>query len=98
MVGKKLFIPVLTKAPVAVVQPPVTPVVIAPPVPAKPDPTKTTAPTTYVVKTGDSLGKIAHELFPGNAAAMVKKIMAANGIKNANDIHVGDKLKIPAKA
>lgn len=44
----------------------------------------------YVVKAGDTLGKIAY-----NYKTTVKAIVEANGIPNPDLIHVGDRLKIP---
>jgi len=47
----------------------------------------------YVVKAGDTLGKIANAY-----KTTVNTIATLNGIKNVNLIHVGDKLKIPARS
>jgi nucleoid-associated protein YgaU len=49
----------------------------------------------YVVKGGDSLEKIARRLDSENYQSAMKKIIAANGIKNASSLQVGDKLKLP---
>jgi LysM repeat protein len=49
----------------------------------------------YVVKDGDSLEKIARRLDSENYQSAMKKIIAANGIKNASSLQVGDKLKLP---
>lgn len=46
----------------------------------------------HVVKSGDVLGKIARTYGVSQRA-----IMEANGLKNANNIRIGQKLKIPAK-
>ena len=46
----------------------------------------------YTVKSGDTLSKIANAY-----KTTVNAIATANGIKNVNLIHVGDKLKIPVK-
>ena len=56
-----------------------------------------TATTTYVVKSGDSLSKIAKAQY-GDANAW-KRIFEANRdiIKDANLIQPGQKLKIPPK-
>jgi LysM repeat protein len=64
-----------------------------------PAPTPTTAPTadpnpttskTYVIKSGDSLSSIAIKF-----KTTVAKLMSLNGIKNANLISVGQKIKLP---
>jgi nucleoid-associated protein YgaU len=57
-----------------------------------------TAAKIYVVKSGDSLSKIAKREY-GDAGAW-KAIFEANKdqIKNPDLIHPGQKLKIPAKA
>ena len=47
-------------------------------------------PVCYVVKKGDSLYAIASKF-----KVDVKKLAAYNGIKNMNQISVGQKLKIP---
>ncbi len=48
-------------------------------------------PVTYTVKSGDTLAGIAARF-----KTTVAKLMAANGIKNANSIQVGQKLIIPS--
>jgi LysM repeat protein len=48
-------------------------------------------PVTYTVKSGDTLAGIAARF-----KTTVAKLMAANGIKNANSIQVGQKLSIPS--
>ncbi|MEN9956877.1 MAG: hypothetical protein RIR46_485 [Actinomycetota bacterium] len=48
-------------------------------------------PVTYTVKSGDTLAGIAAKY-----KTTVAKLMAANGIKNANSIQVGQKLTIPS--
>ena len=76
--------------------------------PKKDDPTKTTkstekrtdsdnkpkVPTTYTVKSGDTLSKIA-KYFYGDSS-LYGSIVTANNIKNPNLIYTGDKLQIPA--
>ncbi|HUO09239.1 MAG TPA: LysM peptidoglycan-binding domain-containing protein [Phycisphaerae bacterium] len=57
--------------------------------------TKKTATKTYVVQANDTLEKIAKK-FGGNTSETVKKIMAANGIKDAKSLQVGQKLTLPA--
>jgi LysM repeat protein len=51
-----------------------------------------TASTIYVVKAGDSLGRIALKY-----GVTVSAIVKANNLKNANVIYTGQKLIIPAK-
>jgi len=51
--------------------------------------TKTLMPKTYTIKAGDTLSAIAKKM--GTTVAMLK---AANGIKDANKIRAGAKLKI----
>ncbi|MCR5184258.1 MAG: LysM peptidoglycan-binding domain-containing protein [Opitutales bacterium] len=46
----------------------------------------------YVVKAGDALSKIAQA-----HGVTTKELMAANNIKNANNIRIGQKLTIPSK-
>ncbi|MBM4111613.1 MAG: LysM peptidoglycan-binding domain-containing protein [Phycisphaerae bacterium] len=48
--------------------------------------------TTYTVKSGDALSKIAHK---AGMAADWRMIMRLNGIKDANRIRVGQVLKVP---
>lgn len=55
-------------------------------------PKKTASTETYVVKAGDALSKIAAKY--GTTTAELQKL---NGIKNANVIYAGQKLKVPAK-
>lgn len=60
----------------------------------KPAPKPTTSAgstSVYVVKKGDTLGEIASKY-----KTTVAKLQAANGIKNANTIYVGQKIKVPA--
>jgi LysM repeat protein len=45
---------------------------------------------TYVIKAGDSLSSIATKF-----KTTVAKLMSLNGIKNANLISVGQKIKLP---
>ena len=51
---------------------------------------------TYTVKPGDTLAKIAADLYP-NGGATWRTIWGANGaaIKNPNVIFVGQKLRLP---
>ena len=66
---------------------------------AAPGPTAVAVPTTrlvipvYVVKAGDTMGKIAKDL-----GVSLDTLMAANGLSNANKISIGQKLRIPAAA
>lgn len=55
---------------------------------------KPKVPTTYTVKKGDTLSKIA-KYFYGDSS-LYGGIVTANNIKNPNLIHTGDKLQIPA--
>ena len=48
-------------------------------------------PVTYTVKSGDTLVGIAARF-----KTTVAKLIAANGIRNANSIQVGQKLIIPS--
>ncbi|MCL2350922.1 MAG: LysM peptidoglycan-binding domain-containing protein [Firmicutes bacterium] len=52
-------------------------------------------PLSYTVQDGDSLSSISRKFY-GNTD-MVRKIMDANGIKNADYIYRGEKLVLPAK-
>lgn len=58
--------------------------------PAKPAPKPKAKTTTYKIKSGDTLGEIAHK-FGTSVAALVK----ANDIKNPNLIYAGHTLHIP---
>jgi len=58
-----------------------------------PTPTTLLVIPVYVVKQGDTMGKIAK-----NLGVSLETLMAANGITNANKISVGQKLRIPASA
>ena len=66
---------------------------------AAPGPTAVAVPTTllvipvYVVKAGDTMGKIAKDL-----GVSLDTLMAANGLSNANKISIGQKLRIPTAA
>ena len=55
---------------------------------------KPKVPTTYTVKKGDTLSKIA-KYFYGDSS-LYGGIVTANNIKNPDLIHTGDKLQIPA--
>jgi LysM repeat protein len=55
--------------------------------------TTTTVQKFYVVKRGDTLGKIAKAF-----QVRVKDLMAINGIANADDIQAGQELQIPTGA
>ena len=67
---------------------------ILPPVEPAPLKTSVAAENVYVVKSGDSLSKIA-----AAHGVKTKDLMAANGITDANKIRAGQKLAIPgAKA
>jgi nucleoid-associated protein YgaU len=59
-------------------------------------PTKKAVAKVYVVQANDTLEKIAKKIAPSNVNATVKKIMAANGIKDAKSLQVGMKLTLPA--
>ncbi len=63
------------------------------PPPTTPPPTTTPPPsgTTYTVKAGDTLSKIAMQF-----GVTVNALMAANNLTNANLIYVGQVLNIPA--
>lgn len=64
---------------------------------AKPDtkPATTTGPRVYEVKKGDTLGQIAmRELGTSKRA---NEILTLNKLADADDIHIGQKLKLPAK-
>lgn len=49
----------------------------------------------YTVKAGDTLGEISYELL--GTSRRVGDFVKLNGLKDANDIRVGMKLKVPAK-
>lgn len=51
--------------------------------------------STYVVKSGDSLSKIAAKAYGSGTKKNIDKIKKANGLKS-DVIRVGQKLKIPA--
>jgi LysM repeat protein len=55
--------------------------------------TTTTVQKFYIVKKGDTLGKIAKAF-----QVRLADIMAVNGITNADDIQAGQELKIPTGA
>jgi len=55
--------------------------------------TTTTVQKFYIVKKGDTLGKIAKAF-----QVRLADIMAVNGIANADDIQAGQELKIPTGA
>ena len=55
--------------------------------------TTTTVQTYYIVKRGDTLGKIAKAF-----QVRLADIMAINGITNADDIQAGQELQIPTGA
>lgn len=61
------------------------------PKPAPKPSTSVSGTSVYVVKKGDTLGAIASKY-----KTTVAKLQAANGIKNANTIYVGQKIKVPA--
>jgi LysM repeat protein len=52
-----------------------------------------TESTTYTVKSGDTLSAIAKKY-----ATTVAKLVQLNGLKDADELAVGQKLKVPAKA
>jgi len=107
--GKKLSIPGIAVAPPKTDVKPMAKVTIAPPgaAPAKgtadprgkiEQPKKDAAkePKIYVVQAGDTLEKIAHKIAPSKSSEMVQKLMAANGMKDADSLQAGAKLKLPA--
>ncbi len=51
--------------------------------------------TTYTVASGDTLGEISMKLL--GTSRRVDEFVKLNGLKDANDIRVGMKLKVPAK-
>ncbi len=56
---------------------------------------KANHPKTYTVAAGDTLGEISFELL--GTSRRVEEFVELNGLKDANDIRVGMKLKVPAK-
>ncbi|WP_343244997.1 peptidoglycan DD-metalloendopeptidase family protein [Streptomyces sp. SID14478] len=58
-------------------------------------PRKTSAPASYTVRAGDTLGAIAQSKL--GSAGRYGEIAKLNGIANPNLIKVGQKLRIPAK-
>lgn len=64
---------------------------------AKPEAAKKSAATTYTVKKGDTLEKIAVRML--GSASRVSDILDANSsvLDNEDDVQVGQKLKIPAR-
>ncbi len=64
----------------------------AAPAPAKP---AVAAPREYVVLKGDALSLISQKLL--GSSRRMKEIIELNGLKDADDIRVGQTLKIPAK-
>ena len=109
LAGKKLLIPnvapvadVSIPAPVAATVTPSRTVIRQPGTPAVGGDSATVTPAkknaagkTYVVQANDTLDKIARKL-GGNVKDNVKKIMAANGIKDAKSLQVGQKLTLPS--
>lgn len=63
----------------------------------QPGPVKLDSPknTIYVVRSGDTLEKIARKIAPAQPEAMVQKIAAMNHIKDPRGLHEGDRLKLP---
>ena len=57
--------------------------------------TTTASSKVYVVQPGDTLEKIAKKIAPSKVNETVAKIMALNGIKNAESLQVSTKLKLP---
>lgn len=76
-------------APVAPAAPAPTPAPAPAPAPAAPAAAPVASGVTYKVRSGDNLTKIANQ-----HRTTVAKLVALNGIKNANLIHVGQILKI----
>jgi LysM repeat protein len=56
-------------------------------------PSAGSGPASYIVKKGDTVSSIAQRF-----GVTVKAIMDANGLRKANRIYVGQKLRIPTKA
>jgi LysM repeat protein len=59
------------------------------------DAARKTDAKVYVVKEGDSLEKIAKQLNSANYRDEIKKIMAANNIKDPGALQIGERLKLP---
>ncbi|VEI12524.1 LysM peptidoglycan-binding domain-containing protein [Trueperella bialowiezensis] len=85
-VGQRLTIGQAAPAPAPAATPAPAP---APAPKAAPAPQAAPAGTTYTVKAGDTLGKIARQ-----HGVSVAQLSAANGISNPNRIYVGQKLTI----
>lgn len=101
--------PIVTPAPVVTPTPVPGPVVHVPPkpifplpfprpAPAPPAPLPTAPPgdRSYTVVPGDTLSGIAMRFYGHGTSFYYLKIAAANGIANANLIHPGQVLRIPA--
>lgn len=57
--------------------------------------TKTAAPETYTVKSGDTLAGIIIRFYGSYDASKISKIMQANGMTNPNQLSIGQSLIIP---
>ena len=68
---------------------------LRPPVPVKPAPAYTASqnPKTYIVRKGDSLSRIASRV-----GVSARELAEINGIKNPNQIRIGQELVLPAYA
>lgn len=61
-------------------------------------PTTTERPSTVVVPPGASLWEVAETVAPSqDTAAVVRRILAANGLSSGGDVSAGDRLVVPAQ-
>jgi nucleoid-associated protein YgaU len=72
--------------------------VVARPTAPKPATPTAAKATTYTVQSGDTLAKIAKKFMGTSSSQAIKRIAAANRLESPDDLEVGMKLKIPAKA
>ncbi len=52
--------------------------------------------TTYVVKSGDTLGSIAYQFYKEDWANQVDNLQKANKLKSVNSLQIGHKIVVPA--